>query len=166
MSGPAPRRHLVAPQHLIGPLLLLAAVATACGQGYDRAQALESFRSTNPDVTADQAGCVVDQLIDRYGLDGLADQLEAGAGAGEAFIEAQYREMFACGVEGDVATVLAEQLEASGVSAEDAPCVADELTGGLTDDDIDVLLSGEITEDFAAKFAAAMESCGALTPEG
>jgi hypothetical protein len=40
--------------------------------------------------------------------------------------------------------------------------VADALVVDLDDDDIDVLLSGEITDAFFEKFFAAMDGCGAI----
>jgi hypothetical protein len=70
--------------------------------------------------------------------------------------------MFVCGVEGDVGQELTEQLEAVGVSPEDAPCVSDRVVGSLSDDDVDALLSGDITDELATKFATALEDCGAL----
>ncbi len=141
---------------LVGPALTVA----ACGQGFDRETAIDSFRRANPDVTEGEAECVIDRQIDRYGLDGLATELEAEPESDE-FVDIQFRDMFACGVDGDVEAQLLEQLEASGVAAEDSPCVARALTDGLDDEGIDVLLSGEITEDFMATFVAAMEGCGA-----
>lgn len=122
---------------------------------------ISGFRDNNPEVTDEQAGCVVDRLVDRYGIDELEIQLQADSPSAE-FTEAQFRDMFACGVEGDVEVQITEQLEANGISPQDAPCVANEITGGLNDEDIDVLLSGEITDDFYEKFFAAMESCGAI----
>lgn len=156
MSGPLHRLAVVAVTAGV------AALGAGCGQGFDRVAAVESFRDANPEVTGDQAGCVVDGLIERYGLDGLAVELEAGTEQSPAFTEAQFREMFTCGVQGDVVDELTEQLEASGVAAEQAPCVAQGLAGELTDGDIDVLLSGNITDEFMAKFVAAMETCGAV----
>lgn len=145
------------------PLAALVAIGpvVGCGQGRDRAGAITSFREANPDVSAGEAGCVVDRLIERYGLDGLVEELEAGT-PDPTFTEAQFQDMFACGVEGDVEAQIAEQLEANGVDEADAPCVAEALTGDLEGDDIDVLLSGEITEEFMAKFVDAMEGCGAI----
>jgi hypothetical protein len=137
----------------------------ACGQGFDREAAIGSFRAANPEATAGEADCVVDRLIGRYGIDGLADELE-GADSSDDFTDAQFRDMFACGVEGDVADQLTAQLEANGVEAADAPCVADRLTAELDDDDIDVLLSGEITERFMTRFVTAMEGCGAIAGDG
>ena len=149
----------------ISPMPAAALIAlgflAGCGQDVDRAAAIDGFRSANPDISAEEAGCVVDRLVDRYGLEGLVDELES-AGPDPDFTEAQFQDMFACGVEGDVETQIAEQLEASGVDPADAPCVADALTVGLDGDDVDVLLSGEITEDFMAKFTAAMADCGVI----
>ncbi|MEM7272488.1 MAG: hypothetical protein AAF547_05360 [Actinomycetota bacterium] len=123
--------------------------------------AIASFQDANPEVSDVEADCLVGRLIDRYGLDGLETRL-AEDPPDPRFEEAQFRDMFGCGVEGDVRDQIAEQLAANGVEATDAPCVADELVAGLTDDDIDVLLSGDITDEFFAKFFAAMEACGAV----
>lgn len=145
-------------------LILAAVMALAgCGQGqaFDRDTASASFASANPDASQAQADCVVDRLIDRYGLERLETELSAET-AEDSFSEDQYRDMFACGMEGDVREQIIEQLEANDVQAEDAPCVADELVGDLDDEDFDVLLSGEITDAFLAKFITAMESCGAI----
>ncbi len=133
-----------------------------CGQGaFDRAAAIESFSAANPEATEAQSGCVIDGLIGRFGLDGLEEQLSSDPPEPD-FEEAQFRDMFACGMEGDVQEQIIEQLEASGVAPADAPCVAEELVTDLTDDDIDVLLSGDISDEFLAKFVTAMESCGAI----
>lgn len=136
-------------------------VAAGCGQGFDREAAVSSFGEANPDVTTAQAECVVDRLIDRYGLGELEQELRNDP-PDERFEEAQFRDMFACGVQGDVTDQVVEQLEANGVTEEYAPCVADHLVGDLTDGDIDVLLSGEITDEFFEKFVGAMEDCGAV----
>ena len=134
---------------------------TGCGQGFDRGAAVDSFRRANPEVSGEQAGCVVDRLVERYGLDALVEELDADA-PDPAFAEAQFKDMFACGVDGDVEAQIAEQLQANGVDPAEAPCVAEALTADLGGDDIDVLLSGEITEEFMAKFVDAMDRCGAI----
>jgi hypothetical protein len=149
---------------LAGAVLVLVAglLATGCGEdGFDRAAAIDGFAAANPDTTPDQQGCVVDRLIERYGLDGLEAELAAAEPA-TPFVEDQFRFMFACGVEGDVRRQIEEQLQAAGVDDTDAPCVADALVVDLDDDDIDVLLSGEITDAFFEKFFAAMDGCGAI----
>lgn len=133
-----------------------------CGQGgFDRAAAIESFGQANPETTATERACVVDRLIDRYDVDGLESELANDEPSVE-FVEAQFRDMFACGVEGDVESQIADQLGAAGVGAEHTPCVAETLAQDLDDGDIDVLLSGDITEQFFDKFYSAMDRCGAL----
>lgn len=151
------------------PTVLVAVLALAactgflvgCGQGYDRDAAVSSFSLANPLATVDQSECVVDRLIDRYGLDGLEQELATDP-ADESFAEAQFRDMFACGIEGDVRSQITMQLQANDVAESDAPCVADLLVDDLNDDDIDVLLSGEISDEFFARFVSAMEQCGAI----
>mgnify|MGYP001954737009 CR=1 FL=1 len=104
---------------------------------------------------------------DREGVQRLAHQLK-GASAGYGFEEVG---LAAANVEqplkgeaslDDVRDQIDEQLQANGVAAKDAPCVADAMVDELTDDDFDVLLSGEITDDFFTKFVSAMEECGAI----
>ncbi len=122
---------------------------------------ISGFQDSNPDATTEQAGCVVDDLMGRYSSDELEVEL-AGEPVSSDFEEAQFRAMFTCGVEGDVQEQIRSQLVANGVSVDDAPCVASELMVDPTDEDIDVLLSGEITDAFYAKFFEAMELCGAV----
>ncbi len=141
--------------------LALTAALAGCAQGFDRNGAVLGFAETHPDATTEQAECVVDRLLDRYALEDLeaklaSDPMEPG------FEEAQFRDMFACGLEGDVRDQIATELESTGLKAEEAPCVADALVEDLDDADIDVLLSGEITDAFYEKFFVAMESCGAV----
>ncbi len=138
----------------------LALLAAGCGEEFDRTAAVESFQRANPEISATQAECVVDRQIGRYGIDGLATELQADPESDE-FIDQQFRDMFACGIDGDITEQLIDQLQSNGVAADDAPCVAGALTGDLDDADIDVLVSGEITDEFMAKFVSAMESCGA-----
>ena len=135
----------------------------SCGQGFNRVAAIESFGKANPEATSDQAACVVDRLIDRYGLDELESELGTEP-LHPSFEEVQFREMFRCGLAGDVQAQVIRQLSDNGVSAEDAPCVAENLVQALTDDDVDVLLSGQITDEFATKFYEAMDDCDALNP--
>ncbi len=154
--------------HRIGritaPVVIAATlVLSSCGTGesFDREAAAESFAVANPEATAAQTDCVVDRLVDRYGLEQLEQELEADP-LNPGFEEDQFRDMFACGIEGDVRSQIVEQLEANGVTGEDAPCVADQLIVEMEDQDFDVLLSGQITDEFLAKFVDAMEACGAI----
>jgi hypothetical protein len=148
------------------PVVLgLAIFGAGCGQGFDRDAAIDSFQQANPDASGTQAACVVDRQIDRFGLDGLADQLDTDPPTDE-FVDIQFRDMFACGMDGDVEEQLVELLQDSGVDAEAAPCVATEIVAELDDEDIDVLVSGDITDTFMSKFIAAMTECGAAGTGG
>ena len=141
--------------------LALCAVIVGCGDGVTREASITRFQTDNPDVSPEQSTCVVDRLVERYGTSDLGVELERKP-LDAGFQEAQFRAMFVCGVEGDVVDEITEQLTASGVAADDAPCVADELFQSMEDDDIDVLLSGEITPEYSEKFYTALESCDAL----
>ena len=112
-------------------------------------------------MTTVQAECVVDRLLADRDLPEIEAELTAEEVAPD-FEEDQFRAMFVCGIEGDVGEQITEQLVANGVSPDDAPCVSGELIGEMTDADVDVLLSGEITDEFYGKFFDAMESCGAV----
>ncbi len=147
----------------VGVLVLSVAAIGACGQSFTRSAAIESFQTANPDASEPEAACVVDGLIDRYGLEDL--EAELGADPLDAsFEEDQFREMVRCDVAGQWRDEIADQLVDNGVPERDAPCVADELLEVMDDDDIDVLLSGRITDQFQDKFLAALDACGALNP--
>ena len=122
---------------------------------------LESFKSTNVDATDEQAGCVVDQLINIYGVEGLEAELLAEP-ADREFDEQQFRTMIHCGMTDRLTNPLTAQLQRLEVPTESQPCVVAALTTDITDDDLDVLLSGEITDEYYAKFFDALLSCDAL----
>lgn len=139
----------------------LSVLLGACGSELQREDITSSFSESFPDATSEQSECVADRLVDRYGIDQLEQELSAPE-PDPAFEEAQFRDMFACGMDGDVRTQLESQLVDSGVDEANAPCVADSLSNDLTDEDLDVLLSGEITEEFYEKFFDAMDGCDAI----
>ncbi|MEM9135377.1 MAG: hypothetical protein AAF962_01165 [Actinomycetota bacterium] len=141
----------------------LALLVVGCGEEFTTERAVDSFQNANPDASLTESTCVVDLLVDEFGLGRLESELAAEPPEA-GFEEAQFRAMFRCGLEGDIEEQITDQLVATGVDDADAPCVSAELVGALTDDDIDVLLSGEITEEFSAKFLEAMDACGALNP--
>ncbi len=141
----------------------LSLLAAGCGEEFTTERAVDSFQNANPDASLTESTCVVELLVDEFGLDRLESELAADLPEA-SFEEAQFRAMFRCGLEGDVEEQITEQLVATGVDAADAPCVSAELVGSMTDGDIDVLLSGEITEEFSTKFLEAMDACGALNP--
>ncbi len=154
--------------HTIGFALSMAlsgALVAGCtsAPSFDRASAIESFGDANTEATDEQAACVVDGLIERLGLEQLEAELSMQP-LDAAFEETQFRQMFRCGVAGDWRAQITDQLVENGVDEEDAPCVSDELFETMSDDDIDVLLSGETTDSFNEKFLAALASCDALNP--
>jgi hypothetical protein len=139
---------------------LATAPVVGCGESYSRDEALAAVTEANPDLTGEQAECVTDGLVERYGLGDLSGELSTDSPS-QGFTEDQFREMFLCGVEGDVGQELADELEAAGVDADRAPCVSDQVVDTLSDEDIDALLAGDITAELAEKLAAALVSCGA-----
>lgn len=159
----APAR--LGPAAALALVCLVAAGLTGCGRGFGRDDAVDAFQEAHPETSSTEAGCVVDRLIDRYGIDGLADELETGDPS-PGFSEAQFTDMFACGIDGDVTAELTRQLTGqltdAGIDGDDATCVAGSLAAELDDGDIEVLVSGDITDEYLAKFTAAMEDCGAL----
>ncbi len=141
--------------------MVLPLVATACADPFTRDVAVESFVAANDDATREQAGCVVDRLIDEYGLDGLRGELDRER-LDPTFEVSQFRASFHCGMTSDVETALVDQLAASGIARRDAECAAAALLEDFDDDDLDVLLSGELNDTFYAKYFDALEQCNAL----
>ncbi|MFT7599632.1 MAG: hypothetical protein ACI8TP_002567 [Acidimicrobiales bacterium] len=140
---------------------VVVGVAACSSTSATRGDLVESFRNTNPDASTAQAECVVDELIAEYSLEGLERELEAVPKA-SSFERGQFLASFGCGLTSDVEAELADQLQASGIAADDADCAAEALTEGLDDEDLAVLLSGEITDQFYAKYFVALDECDAL----
>lgn len=145
---------------LVFGVAALAAIS-GCSSSITRQDADEAFLRSHPDATEHQAGCVVDKLISTHGLDGLQLELEREVPARSFEID-QFRASFACGLTDDVEAELARQLEVTGVEPVAARCAGKELTTSLDDEGLDVLLSGEITDDFYEKYFVALEACNAL----
>lgn len=134
-------------------------IGAACGAGTGRASAIEQFRDSNPGASDAESACVVDGLLDRYeSAEIVAELTTSPQGAG--FEEDQFREMFRCGLEGDIEETLVEQLRLAGIEGEEAACIVAELAESLTDADIDGLVSGSISEEFRIRFGDAMSGCG------
>lgn len=148
-------------------LVLVAAAVVAvvglagCAEGFTREAAVESFAAANPDATSDESACVVDELIDEYGLTELEQEL-ANDPPFRSFTDAQFRASFGCGMTGPVVDQLVPQIVASGIAEEHAECVATELVDTVTDDELDALVSGASSETFGVRYLEAAESCGAL----
>ncbi len=133
----------------------------ACAAEFTREAAIDSFVATNEDASRQQAGCVVDRLVDGYTLTGLEEELAAERLDAD-FEEAQFRAEFGCGMRSGVEASLVSQLEASGIETADAECAADELVDSLEESDLDVLLTGELTDTFYTKYFDSLERCDAL----
>ncbi len=138
-------------------------LAGGCGSGFDAEAAADQFQGAYPNAADAQAACVVDDLIERYGSDGLRTELDRPVKT-EAFEEAQLRAMVLCGMLGDLTAELEAQLIDGGIPAEAAPCMAEELIGDIDEANLDVLLTGEITEQFYLDYLAAADACSVLNP--
>ncbi len=142
-------------------LVALALLAASCSRDLTRADLVESFQASHPDATADQAGCVVDRLIDDHGLDGVERELDEPVRS-SLFARSQYEAEFLCGRTDDVRDQVLALLVDRRLDPDDAECVADELTARLDADDLDVLIDGTMTDDFFDDYFVAVESCDAL----
>lgn len=144
-----------------GGAVVVGLLVAGCSTAASRDDFVQRFIETNADASTEQSECVVDELIRQYSLSGLERELEAAPQA-TAFERAQFTAMFGCGMTEDVEAELARQLANTGVEGAGAACAAEALTADLDDDDLQVLLSGEITDGFYAKYFVALEECGAL----
>lgn len=153
------------------PLLfgLACVLVTSCSTGLSRAEAVESFQTANPDASTIEAACVVDALIEIYetepvdegDLAAIEDELSADPQR-EQFLLDQFRAKFRCGMTDGVEAQLRRELLANDIDGDAVDCVAEALTGRLTDEDLEVLINDEMTDAFYATFFDAVESCDAL----
>jgi hypothetical protein len=120
-----------------------------------------AFMEANPDVSVVEASCVIDTLTEAIGTSELIATLWLAETPRE-FEVAQFKAMFACGIDRDVRSALTQQLLARGTPEDKAPCVADDIVNKMDLQELDVLISGENTDEFYAKYFNAMEGCGAL----
>lgn len=139
--------------------LVLGVSACGSGNGLSAQQAADRLRAANPDMTSDQAGCVADRLLVRFGSDGLGPKLESTIPDPD-FQEVEFTDMFRCGVGGDPRQQIIDQLEANDLPDTTAPCVADRLLATMSDADIGALLSGDVNQPLTVKFDTAMSDCG------
>lgn len=142
---------------------------SGCAAGFGRDDAVTAYMAAHPEASTVEAECVIDGLIARYetepvdegDLAGLEAQLNAVEPSPD-FEVAQFRAAFDCGLTDDVRSQLEGELLARGESPDDARCIADALVAQLDDGDLDVLLTGAITDEFFARFFDATASCDAL----
>ncbi len=125
------------------------------------ADLVQAFVDANPDVSNEQAQCVVAALTTELGTPQLIANLWAEPTPRE-FELAQFKAMFGCGIVEEVRSALRRQLVDQGVAPNKAPCVASAIVEQLSPDELDVLITGENTDEFYAKYFNAMESCGAI----
>lgn len=123
---------------------------------------VRAFMEANSEVSAVEASCVIDTLTEAIGTSELIATLWLDEIPRE-FEVSQFKAMFACGIDRDVRSALTEQLIDRGTTAQKAPCVADEIVNRMDVEELDVLISGENTDEFYAKYFNAMEGCGALS---
>ncbi|MEZ5340319.1 MAG: hypothetical protein R2706_02395 [Acidimicrobiales bacterium] len=140
-------------------MLSVVGALTSCAVNRD--DLVTSFQSANPEATDEQASCVVDALINVHGIEGVEQQLALDP-VDPAFEELQFRTMVHCGMTGQLEVALTQQVAGLDVAADNRACVVDALVADITDDDLDVLLSGQITDDYYAKFFDTLSSCDAL----
>ncbi len=141
--------------------MMFAAMFVGCTQELTEDDLVEAYQTSRPNFSADVAECVVGRLVETFGVDGVEGELDAITQT-DAFEVALYRAEFDCGETGDVERRLVELLLDRDLEPEAAECVAGDLAGDLDDSDFDVLLSGEITDQFFDKYYTALYDCDAL----
>ncbi len=141
--------------------MMFAAMFVGCTQELTEDDLVEAYQTSRPSFSADVAECVVGRLVETFGVDGVEGELDAITQT-DAFEVALYRAEFDCGETGDVERRLVELLLDRDLESEAAECVAGDLVGDLDDSDFDVLLSGEITDQFFDKYYTALYDCDAL----
>ena len=154
--------------------LASALLLTACSGGFTRADAVASFLEANPDASTTEANCVIDALIETHedppvdedDLAGLEAQLLADP-PDDSFVRDQFLAEFGCGLTADVEQQLRRELLANDIDPDAVDCVAADLVGRLTEDDLDLLVAARtdpdaMTDSFYATFFASVEACDAL----
>lgn len=141
--------------------MMFAAMFVGCTQELTEDDLVEAYQTSRPSFSADVAECVVGRLVETFGVDGVEGELDAITQT-DAFEVALYRAEFDCGETGDVERRLVRLLLDRDLESEAAECVAGDLVGDLDDSDFDVLLSGEITDQFFDKYYTALYDCDAL----
>lgn len=119
-----------------------------------------SFAEVNG-VTAETAECAVGRLQQQYGFWELTDRL-LEADDSIQFQRRQFEAIFSCGDRRTIAEQLRPQLIDQGVDPDDAGCVAATIADRMVIEDLAVLYSGVMTDEFGRLFFAALDTCGAL----
>ncbi len=133
----------------------------ACSSSLSEDDLVESYQNSHPEVSGEVASCVVGELVDAYDIEGIEAELNA-ASLSAAFAERQYLAQFHCGQTDDVLRQVTTMLLDRGLEPEQADCVAGDLVGELDDADLEVLMRGEMTDQFFDKYFTATYDCDAL----
>ncbi len=145
----------------VAGVVALAVALGACSQDLTEDDLVEAYQASRPSYSADVAECVVAHLVESFGVEGVEAELDTITST-DAFEVALYRAEFDCGETGDVEGRIVELLLDRDLDPEAAECVAADLVVDLDDSDFDVLLSGEITDQFFDKYYTAIYDCDAL----
>lgn len=126
-----------------------------------KADLVEAFMRANPDASNSEASCVIDSLTEALGATELIATLWQDP-IPRDFELAQFRASFECGIDSEIRSELTAQLVDQGTPADKAPCVADAIVDEMNPAELNVLITGEITDAFYTKYFNAMQTCGAL----
>lgn len=146
---------------MIAAALAIALLAGGCSRALTEDDLVEAYQDSNSNASATMSECIVGALVDRFGVDGVEAELEAIAPT-QDFERTQYQAEFRCGDTDDVETQIEVLLTARDGNPEAAACVATALVPKLDDADLEVLLSGEMTDQFFDKYFVAVSDCDAL----
>ena len=142
-------------------MAIAAMMGSSCSNALSHDDLVESYQTSNPDTEPEAAACVVDELVEAFEVAGVEAELVAVAPSA-AFERSLYRAEFTCGATDDVNVQLTRLLIERDIAPDAADCVATALITELDDQDFEVLLSGEITDQFFDKYYAATYDCDAL----
>lgn len=126
-----------------------------------RSDLIVAFNAANPEATPEQAACVIDGLTKSMGTAELIATLWVDPPP-EDFELAQFKTSFACGIDSRVRAEVSAQLAEQGTPTSKAPCVANAIVDEMSPEDLDVLITGQITDKFYAQYFRALQTCDAL----
>ncbi len=135
-------------------------MGAGCSQ-LSREDLVEAYAVSRPESTEEEAGCVVDGLLQQFSTSEIETQLADGSPSDE-FEWRQFTAEIRCGLTAGLEARLSDQLIETGVGPDAAPCVAATLAGVLDDADLEVLRGRPMTDTFYAKYFDALDACEAL----
>ena len=106
---------------------------------------------------------MVDGLLERFDLDDIEREMQSGRASPE-FSDATVVLMANCGYDlsrfEPWTATLTENLTRLGYRSGDARCLAGEVSPGLSGEQVQQLLDGEVPAGFRARMAEAVRTCG------